>query len=85
MSSENKPPKVTVKVTEDILRQAMSEIYNSGHFEMVAEDGTRIFLVEMEDADECGECGAGIPQVPGGAMSNRHHKESCSLYDSSKE
>ena len=34
---------------------------------------------------ECDECGAEIPDHPGGGAANRHHEQSCSLYDASKE
>jgi hypothetical protein len=29
----------------------------------------------------CDECGEAIPPVEGGGLANRHHDESCSLYD----
>lgn len=55
-------------------------------------DGARIYTQEEfdklsgeEHGDECDECHESIPVVDGGGLANRHHKESCSLYDSSKE
>jgi hypothetical protein len=43
--------------------------------------------VESEDSetDVCDECEAPIPIVEGGGLANKHHLESCSLYDSEKE
>jgi hypothetical protein len=76
-------PRTTVKVSEDILYKAMSELYNSGSFEMVAEDGTRVFLVGKDP--ECDECGAEIPKADEGGMANRHHEKSCSLYDPTQD
>lgn len=34
-----------------------------------------------ETADVCDECQAQIPQLPAGSIANRHHAQSCSLYD----
>lgn len=33
----------------------------------------------------CEECGALIPNTPGGGLANRHHEESCSLFDAQEE
>lgn len=44
---------------------------------------TKDGLPEGENADEdevCDECGNSIPQT-GGSLANKHHKDSCSLYD----
>lgn len=35
---------------------------------------------EESECGECGECGCDIPQT-GGSLANKHHQESCSLYD----
>lgn len=37
------------------------------------------------DACECEECGRDIPEVDGGDLANRHHSDSCSLYDDSQD
>jgi hypothetical protein len=34
----------------------------------------------IDDATVCDECGATIPDTPGGGLANRHHAESCSLH-----
>lgn len=38
-----------------------------------------------DDQDCCDECGNHIPFVLEGGMANKHHNETCSLYDSSEE
>jgi hypothetical protein len=55
-------------------------------------DGARIYTQEEVDKlsreereHECDECNETIPVVDGGGLANRHHKESCSLFDSSQE
>lgn len=35
--------------------------------------------------DTCKECGLQIPTLDGGELANKHHAESCSLYDPEKE
>lgn len=43
---------------------------------------------EHSDEDVCSECGAWIPMPPPGmegGLANKHHEESCSLYDSDQE
>lgn len=40
--------KVMVETTQDELHQIMSELYNFGHFEMIATDGTRVVLVDTD-------------------------------------
>lgn len=77
---------ITVKVTEDILYAAITELYNSGRVEWVAEDSTRVFLVK--DGATCDECGEHIPDPPEGVtggLVNRHHADSCSLYGATQE
>lgn len=37
------------------------------------------------DGVECEECEQLIPRVEGGALANRHHATSCSLYDKNKD
>lgn len=39
---------VEIEVTEDDLRLAMSELYNSGYFELVGADGARVILVSKD-------------------------------------
>ena len=40
----------------------------------------------VPDMLECDECGAGIPTEPTeGGLANKHHEDSCSLYDSEEE
>jgi len=41
--------------------------------------------VATETYETCDECGAKIPSVAGGGLANKHHKESCSLYDKNEE
>lgn len=36
-------------------------------------------------SDECDECGNTIPDVADGGLANKHHDESCSLYDADEE
>jgi len=36
---------------------------------------------EQQEPQLCDECGQEIPEIDGGSISNRHHGESCSLYD----
>jgi RNA polymerase-binding transcription factor DksA len=38
-------------------------------------------IADEENFDVCEECGAVIPVVEGGGLVNKHHKDSCSLYD----
>ncbi|RNG15641.1 hypothetical protein [Streptomyces botrytidirepellens] len=78
---------IEMPVSHEELRIAMSELYNSGHFELVADNGARVLLVDKdrEQRDECDECGHVIPAVEGGELANKHHAESCSLYDAANE
>jgi hypothetical protein len=40
----------------------------------------------VEPMTECDECGAGIPDEPTeGGLANKHHENSCSLYDADEE
>ena len=39
----------------------------------------------LEYPPRCEECGALIPNTPGGGLANRHHEESCSLFDAREE
>ncbi len=38
-------------------------------------------LGECGKGAKCEECGAFIPDVPGGSLANKYHADSCSLYD----
>jgi len=37
------------------------------------------------DYEACDECGALVPQTTGGGLANKHHRDSCSLYDPKEE
>lgn len=65
-----------IPVTEDDLHLAMSELYNSGRFELVGSDGERVTLIS---AARCDECERNIPDV-GDGMVNRYHSPACSLH-----
>lgn len=56
--------------------------------ETTDEEGRIVTDIEVQTGellDTCDECGAGIPDVDGGGLENRHHEASCSLYDAEKE
>lgn len=38
-----------------------------------------------EECETCGECGRQIPEVAGGGLANRHHDETCSLFEAGEE
>jgi hypothetical protein len=48
-------------------------------------DASYYMAGEDDGAEKCDECGAMIPEAAEGGMENRHHFESCSLYDADKE
>jgi hypothetical protein len=75
---------VTVQVTDDILYAALSELYNSGHVEWIATDGTTVML-ENPPGTPCDECGEFIPDKDDGSMDNKHHAPRCSLYNADKD
>lgn len=78
---------LVIRINEAEMYAAITELYNSGRFKMIAEDGTVVVLVDKgEPCDECGEC---IPDGKGtdgdGSTFNKHHAPSCSLYDPAKD
>lgn len=58
-----------------ILLECADRPLNPEEFSVVAVDP------EPSGAEVCDECGREIPGVNGGGLANRHHAESCSLYD----
>jgi hypothetical protein len=49
MNTENKT--VEIAVSEDDLNVAISELYNSGSFELVGSDGTRVTLISKKNKE----------------------------------
>jgi hypothetical protein len=61
------------------------DFYNKNWDALIAEIAR---LREIDGVDlnlACDECDANIPDVAGGSLANKHHDESCSLYDPDEE
>ena len=63
------------------------DFYNK-NWNSLVEEIVALRVVARGDEDEdppCDECGANIPDNPNGGLTNKHHEESCSLYDSNED
>ena len=48
-------------------------------------DVVATLIARPANAEVCEECGNTIPAKKGGGLTNRHHTESCSLHDPSRD
>ena len=48
-------------------------------------DVVATLIARPANAEVCEECGNTIPVKKGGGLENRHHTESCSLHDTSRD
>lgn len=70
----------------DTLVQLLREYISTEHVDDALDDFAREKAREENgDTSACDECGWEIPNTPGGGLENKHHDESCSLYNAEKE
>ena len=48
-------------------------------------DVVAMLIPRPTNVEFCDECGNAIPVRPGGGLENKHHAESCSLYDARRD